>query len=124
MLFRSTAEEKGAPEKLAIATHLSGSHLFGENITHTMLASMIGKGAEIRGTQLSEAFDYASYREKYGKGLIPLFALDSRGELRVFSVGSELEPEAGWTVISLLPPDAGEAQGYGKKAEASPVQAT
>ena len=119
-----TAEEKGAPEKLAIATHLSGSHLFGENITHTMLASMIGKGAEIRGTQLSEAFDYASYREKYGKGLIPLFALDSRGELRVFSVGSELDPEAGWTVISLLPPDAGEAQGNAKKAEASPVQAT
>lgn len=119
-----TAEEKGVPEKLAIATHLSGLHLFGENVTHTMLASMVSKGAEIRGTQLSEAFDYASYQEKYGKGLIPLFALDSRGELRVFSVGSELEPEAGWTVISLLPPDDSEPQGDAKKAEMSPVQAT
>ena len=70
-----------------------------------MLASLISQGAEIRGTQLTEAFDYASYREKYGKGLIPLFALDGRGELRVFYVGGELEPAPGWTVISLLPPE-------------------
>jgi len=100
-----TAEEKGAPEKQAIATHFAGSRLFGENVTHTMLASLIGQGGEIRGTQLSETFDYASYREKYGKGLIPLFALDGRGELRVFYVGGELEPAPGWTVVSLLPPE-------------------
>jgi NhaP-type Na+/H+ or K+/H+ antiporter len=100
-----TAEEKGAPEKQVIATHFAGSRLFGENVTHTMLASLIGQGAEIRGTQLSETFDYASYREKYGKGLIPLFALDGRGELRVFYVGGELEPAPGWTVVSLLPPE-------------------
>jgi CPA1 family monovalent cation:H+ antiporter len=100
-----TAEEKGAPEKQSIATHFTGSRLFGENVTHTMLASMISKGGEIRGTQLSENFDYTSYREKYGKGLIPLFALDGRGELRVFYVGGELEPAPGWTVVSLLPPE-------------------
>jgi len=100
-----TAEEKGAPEKQVIATHFAGSRLFGENVTHTMLASLIGQGAEIRGTQLTEAFDFASYREKYGKGLIPLFALDGRGELRVFYVGGELEPAPGWIVVSLLPPE-------------------
>ena len=113
-----TAEEKGAPEKQVIATHFAGARLFGENVTHTMLASMIGQGAEIRGTQLTEAFDYASYREKYGKGLIPLFALDGRGELRVFYVGGELEPAPGWTVISLLPPE-GE-----KQAQPAPKEAT
>jgi NhaP-type Na+/H+ or K+/H+ antiporter len=100
-----TAEEKGAPEKQAIATHIAGPRLFGESVTHSKLASMIGQGAEIRGTQLSESFDYASYREKYGKGLVPLFALDTHGELRVFYVGGELEPGPGWTVISLLPPE-------------------
>jgi len=101
-----TAEEKGAPEKLAIATHFAGSRLFGENVTNTKLASLLSQGAEIRGTQLTEAFDYASYREQYGERLIPLFALDVRGELRVFYVGGELEPVAGWTVISLLLPES------------------
>jgi NhaP-type Na+/H+ or K+/H+ antiporter len=104
-----TAEEKGAPEKQAIATHFAGSRLFGENVTHTMLASMISKGAEIRGTQLSESFDYARYREKYAKGAIPLFALDGRGELRVFYVGGELEPAPRWTVFSLLPAESKES---------------
>jgi len=104
-----TAEEKGAPEKQVIATHFAGSRLFGENVTHTMLASMISKGAEIRGTQLTDAFDYASYHEKYGKGLIPLFALDDDGELRVFHAGRELEPASGWTVFSLLPAESKES---------------
>ena len=120
-----TAEEKGAPEKLAIATHFAGARLFGENVTHTMLASMIGQGAEIRGTQLTETFDYASYRGKYGKGLVPLFALDGRGELRVFYVGAELEPAPGWTVISLLPAETKEqAQNGLTTVEEAPAQAT
>ena len=103
-----TSEEKGASEKQAIATHYAGPRLFGEEVTSAMLASMISKGAEIRGTQLTEAFDYDSYREKYGKGMIPLFALDGDGQLRVFAVGSEFKPGPGWTVISLLSAEAVE----------------
>ena len=120
-----TAEEKGVPEKQAIATHIAGPRLFGEKVTNSMLASMINQGAEIRGTQLSESFDYASYREKYGKGIIPLFALDTRGELRVFFVGAELEPAPGWTVISLLPAETKDQTQNGLNTdEKGPVQAT
>lgn len=107
-----TSEEKGASEKQAIATHYVGRRLFGEGVTSAMLASMISKGAEIRGTQLTEAFDYDRYREKYGKGIIPLFALDGDGQLHVFTVGSDFKPAPGWTVISLLSAEALEqAQG-------------
>lgn len=100
-----TSEEKGVSEKQAIATHFAGPRLFGEEVTNAMLASLLSKGAEIRATPLSEAFGYDDYREKYGKGVIPLFALDAKGQLRVFAVGSEFTPAAGWTVIGLLPPD-------------------
>jgi len=119
-----TAEEKGAPEKQVIATHFAGARLFGENVTHTMLASLIGQGAEIRGTQLTETFDYASYCEKYGKGLIPLFALDGRGELRVFYVGGELEPAPGWTVVSLLPPEGEKREHNSHKETAASESGT
>ncbi len=97
------SEEKGASEKKIIATHYAGQRLFGEGVTNAMLASLVSKGAEIRGTQLSEEFDYATYKDKYGKGIIPLFALDERERLRVFTADSKLEPIPGWTVVSLLP---------------------
>lgn len=100
-----TSEEKGASEKQAIATHFAGPRLFGEDVTNAMLASLLSQGGEIRATPLSETFDYDDYQEKYGKGVIPLFALDAKGRLRVFAVGSDFEPAAGWTVIALLPPD-------------------
>jgi len=114
-----TSEEKGVSEKQSIATQLAGPRLFGEEITNAMLASLLSKGAEIRGTQLSEAFTYEHYREKYGKGLIPLFALDGRGRLRIFTVDSEFEPSSGWTVMSLLPPEIVEQMSEQKAAEAS-----
>jgi NhaP-type Na+/H+ or K+/H+ antiporter len=104
-----TSEEKGASEKQAIATHFAGPRLFGEEVTNAMLASLLSQGAEIRATPLSETFDYDSYRDKYGKGLIPLFALDTKGQLRVFAVGNDFQPAAGWTVIGLLPPEKVES---------------
>jgi NhaP-type Na+/H+ or K+/H+ antiporter len=104
-----TSEEKGVSEKQTIATHFAGPRLFGEEVTNAMLASLLSQGAEIRGTPLSEAFDYDRYREQYGKGLIHLFALDAKGELKVFAAGSSIRPEAGWTVVSLLPPEAAES---------------
>jgi hypothetical protein len=103
-----TSEEKGASEKQAISTHFAGQRLFGEEVTNAMLASLVSKGAEIRGTQLSEEFNYDHYRDKYGKGIIPLFALDGRGRLRVFTADSKFKPIAGWTVISLLPAETKE----------------
>lgn len=117
-----TSEEKGASEKQAIATHYAGQRLFGEDVTNAMLASLISKGAEIRGTQLSEEFDYAKYQDKYGKGIIPLFALDERERLQVFTADSKLEPIPGWTVISLLPAVSKEQPHSDLKASAtSPV---
>jgi NhaP-type Na+/H+ or K+/H+ antiporter len=111
-----TAEEKGVSEKQAIATHFAGRRLFGEDVTNAMLASLVSKGAEIRGTQLTEEFNYDHYREKYGKGILPLFALDWRGQLQVFTADSKFEPVAGWTVISLLPGETKEQPQSNPKA--------
>jgi NhaP-type Na+/H+ or K+/H+ antiporter len=116
-----TSEEKGVSEKQSIATHYAGPRLFGEDVTNAMLASLVSKGAEIRGTQLSEEFTYDDYRDKYGKGIIPLFALDGRGRLRVFTADSKLEPVAGWTVVSLLPVETKEQPQANPKAADTPT---
>ena len=98
-----TAEEKGASEKIAIARPYTCPHLFGEEVTLSMLASLLSKGAEIHTTQLTDSFDMDAYRKRHRNRAIPLFALTRTGELRVFAVGWEPEPEAGWCVIGLIP---------------------
>ena len=83
-----------------------GYTLFGRDITYAKLASLIAQGAEIRSTTLSESFGFQAYQERYAHKAIPLFAVDTRGRLRVFTAEQELSPAAGWTVLALIPADA------------------
>ncbi len=98
-----TPEEKEAKEKQVIARHYTGPRLFGKDITQAKLASLISKGADIRKTKLSENFDFTAYREQYQGKAIPLFAIDKKGNLRVFTSENGVKPDADWTIISLIP---------------------
>ena len=79
-----------------------GRTAFGEDVSFTRLAKMLGDGAEIRSTGLTDEFGFDEYYEKYYRA-VPLFALNPRGKLFVYTADSELHPVAGWTIISLIP---------------------
>ncbi len=98
----ATTYDQVKTDKHKISTKRRGQQLFGEEITHGVLASWIRNGAEIRNTQLSDEFQFAHYREQYGEDCIPLFTIDDRGRLLPFTVENEPVPEAGWTIISLV----------------------
>ena len=100
-----TSEEKSTSEKLTIDREIVGQRLFGEDVTDTMLASMLGQGAEIRSTLLTEAHDFSAYMTHYDNRAIPLLALDAKGRLRVFVSETLFTPEPGWRIISLIPAD-------------------
>ncbi|MDG4549119.1 MAG: sodium:proton antiporter [Candidatus Contendobacter sp.] len=78
--------------------------LFGEQITLTCLQEGLDQGYALRATPLTANFDLAAFRDKWGDLAIPLFALDPKGILRVFSTGESPQPSPGWTLISLTPP--------------------
>ena len=99
-----TTREKMIADKHKISTRHRGNQLFGEGINYGMLAGLLRNGAKITSTTLSEEFDLAQYDEKYGENYIPLFAIDSKGQLRIFTALEPPVPEAGWTLISLIIP--------------------
>lgn len=101
----TTSEEKTAPEKLTIAEQIVGQRLFGRDVTYTMLSSMLGQGAEIRSTNLTETRGFESYMAHYENKAMPLFALDDKRRLKIFVAETELKPEPGWRIISLIPAD-------------------
>ena len=46
---------------------------------------LIGQGAQIKATLLSEDFDLETYLEANDKNVIPLFGIDTRERLRAFT---------------------------------------
>ena len=88
-------------------TRLIESHrvprLFDESITLARLQEALERGDSIRTTPLTATFGFEAFREKWGEQAIPLFALDPKGTVRVFSTQNIPQPEAGWTLISLMP---------------------
>lgn len=83
--------------------------LFGREVSYAKLASLLSQGAEIRSTGLTETFDFQEYLKQHGRRVIPLFAIDVRGRIQAFTVGSDWSPTVGWTVLGLIRPETPKA---------------
>jgi len=91
-----------------LVSRLRANTLFEEKVTWHKLASLLAKGAEARSTKLTDEFDFEDFCEKRNGEAILLFALDDKGKLQVFASGREIQPEPGWTLISLVSQSAAE----------------
>lgn len=81
--------------------------LFGSEVTYTTLAKLLTQDDwEVRSTTLSETFGFSAYKQMYGQGTIPLFAVTPKGKIEVFTVEDDLLPLPGSTIISLVGPDS------------------
>lgn len=100
-----TTREKLIPDKHRISTRHRGNQLFAENINYGTLANWLREGAEIRRTSLSEEYDFEKYLAAYPERCIPLFGIDERKYLHIFTVEKNPAPEANWKIISLILPE-------------------
>lgn len=91
-----------------VAAHHKGRTLFGGDVTYGTLARMLNHGAEIRTTKLTESFNFEQYLNAHRHSAIPLFAAGPKGRFEAFSSDSDLKPVAGWTILSLVPPDSSQ----------------
>lgn len=90
-----------ADQRQGLATGLRSSSLFARDATWSKLASLMGQGAIVKSTPLTEEYDYEAFCADQDKSAVNLFALDPNGRLEVWSTDREPVPEAGWTVVSL-----------------------
>ncbi len=98
-----TEEERHTREKDHIAQEYTAPFLFGGSVTQAQLTGLLSSGYEIRSTPLTENFGYDSYIETHGDKAIPLFAITKKGQLVPYIENIIVNPEAGWTILSLLP---------------------
>ena len=96
-------DERSSPQ-----SHLSGRYLFDGNITWWDLDARFVRGAVIKTTELSEKFNYAAFKQMYGKAALPLFLLSPDESLSVITATAPPKPDAGDKIIFLLDHDANE----------------
>jgi NhaP-type Na+/H+ or K+/H+ antiporter len=101
----SLAAPADTDEKHGVAKSHRGGILFDNELTYGKLASALSKGAEIRQTKLSEEFDFEAYINTEGRRVWPLFAIDGRDRIHVFTTGEKPKPQSGWQMISLIRDD-------------------
>lgn len=109
----------GAREKGRKAVSLAGLEAFGEGVNFVELSRRLARGAEIRQTNISEAFSFEQFRTKYGERAVPLFAIDPKGRVEVFASETEVQPKAGWVVLALVDADPDEYKRPAAKVEAT-----
>jgi NhaP-type Na+/H+ or K+/H+ antiporter len=106
--FLSTDKEKDK-ERSETKSRKAVSHdshvLFGNEITYAKLASLISHGAKVKQTNLTENFSFEDYLKQHARRVTPLFAFNARKRLRFFTAAETLQPETGWTVVSLIQDD-------------------
>jgi NhaP-type Na+/H+ or K+/H+ antiporter len=119
-LYALAAEAAGSGSKQA-APLPAGYVAFGADVTFTRLSEALAAGAEIRETSLTESFDFDAYYRKYYKRAIPLFAIDPKGQLQVFTADTRIKPGPEWTLLSLVEPEQKHREGAaGTPGDAQP----
>jgi len=98
--------EKDRSEKKKIADQDRAQIAFSSDVSFAKLSSLMSQGADIHDTGLTENFSFDDYQNKYGSRAIPLFALDLKNKLHIFTEDHQITPNAGWTVIGLISPDS------------------
>lgn len=81
-----------------------GRIAFGNEFSYSYLNQMLAKDAKIHSTELTESFGLDEFDKLHGNRAVKLFAITPRGQLRIFTQINEMQPSAGWTLISLILP--------------------
>ncbi|RMH40060.1 MAG: sodium:proton antiporter [Gammaproteobacteria bacterium] len=89
-------------ESKRLVADLQVQTLFGPDMSWQKIASLLGQGAEIKWTRLTEEFTIEDYRRQWGKNAYLLFAFTPEGRLRVYRGPDSLPLGPGWTVGALV----------------------
>ena len=109
-IFSLPTQRSDKEVKHEVAPEHRGATLFGAEMTYARLASLLSQGAEIRKTRLTEEFDFNTYLQTPHRRVWPLFAIDTRDRIYVFSEESQPAPKAGWHVLGLVKEDAAKEE--------------
>lgn len=94
---KSSVESRGAMPK-----HLRGRFLFDKKATCDYLKARFRAGAVVKRNSITEEFDFAAFKSKYGEDALPMFIIAESGNLKVWTAIYQPLPEPGEKLISIV----------------------
>ena len=102
MYSLASGQESRRTDKHRASLEHRGQLLGSQALTYTKLASLLGQGAELYTTHLTDGFGWDDYQALHGERATLLFARDSSGWVYVVTPDSALKPGPGWTLVALI----------------------
>ncbi len=86
-----------------VSRELRGKILFSDSALMCTLEELIVDDSVISSTKITEEFDFAKMKEKYGEqNIIPLFLITPGHELLVYSIDNKPDPKPGDILMSII----------------------
>lgn len=98
---QTSSEASNTGKKTAIADTYKGSFIGNQELTFSKASQWLKQGGRISTTLLTEEYSFDDFLEGNKKNSVPLFAIDKKRNIKVFTSSEKLEPKAGWKIISL-----------------------
>lgn len=91
-------------EREPVTQHLRGRSLFGADIGYDNLCALADSGARVQVTEMTEHFDYVSFQSLYGNEAMPLFLINEKEQLLIYTTEYQPIPKPGQKLVTLAPP--------------------
>lgn len=102
-IIQSKSQDK-VVEREKTPLHTFGKTLFGKKLTHAAMASALSNGGEIIVTKLTEQFGFDAFIKRHGPSAFPLFAIDRKGIVHIFTEEQPIKPKKDWSLAYLHMP--------------------
>lgn len=100
-VYQLPTEQSAKSSDKVVPRYLRGRFLFDQDADYWTLTARFDAGADIKTTNLTEAFDYQTFRQRYPDA-IPLFLIGERGRLTVFTTTGPTDPPPGQRVVAIV----------------------
>ncbi|WP_119343314.1 cation:proton antiporter [Facilibium subflavum] len=108
-VFTLPTSQNKANSKLTYLTKKYSKRLFSRDLSYHSLRSAIKQGGQIKTTNLTSEFTW-DYFLSNNPTAIPLFYINNKNMVHVVSPDSQFNPQSGWKVIFLVPPEGWVAE--------------
>lgn len=116
----ASGQESRRSDKHRASDEHRGRPLGSQPLTYPHAASRLSHGAELYNTTLTDGFGWSDYQALHGTRATLLFARDREGWVHVATSGHNLQPQTGWTLVSLIETQTASTAG----AEQNSLQTT
>lgn len=97
---QTKTEASNTGKKTAIANAYKGAFIGSESFNFSKAMQWLNQGARVSTTQMSEEYTFDDFINANAGSVLPLFAIDKKRHLHVFTELAPPAPKAGWQIVS------------------------